>query len=150
MNKKKTILIGIIIVTIISFTDQLTKFLMFEKNIVIIPNFLDFTFTQNTNPLFGIGSNNIIMTIMVNVVILGLIIKFIKENELEISLLIPLFMIFAGGITNLVDRVIRGYVVEFIQIKLFDFPVFNFADICIIIGVILIGYKIIKSIIFER
>ncbi len=147
MNKKKTILIGSIIIAIILFIDQLTKFMILDKNIVI-SDFLEFTFTKNTNPSFGIGSNNIIMTIMVNVVILGLIIKFIKENELEISLLIPLFMVFAGGISNLGDRLIRGYVVEFV--KLFDFPIFNFADICIIIGVILIGYKIIKSIIFER
>ncbi len=149
MNKKKTILIGSIIITIILFIDQLTKFMLFDKNI-IISEFLEFTFTKNTDPSFGIGSNNIIMTIMVNVVILGLIIKFIKENELEISLLIPLFMVFAGGISNLADRLIRGYVVEFIKINFFDFPVFNFADICIAIGVILIGYKIIKSIIFER
>ena len=53
-------------------------------------------------------------------------------------------LILAGGFANLIDRIVRGYVIDYIDItKLFNYPVFNFADICIVIGVILVFIIII-------
>lgn len=57
-------------------------------------------------------------------------------------------MIICGGLSNLIDRLSRGYVVDYIDInQIFNYPVFNIADICVVIGVILlIGYIIVQTI----
>ena len=150
MNKKKSIIIGIIILVIIIFLDQITKMILIDKNINIIPGFLRFNYTENIGVAFNIGSNYIVMIMLVDIIILGLIIKFIKENELNLKILLSLFIILAGGISNLVDRLFRGYVVDFIDINLFNFPSFNLADISIVLGIIALVCVILKSIIVEE
>lgn len=147
MKNKKILLIilGIVIIAL----DQITKAILIEKNFIIIPNVLRFTYTENTGAAFGIGSNNLIMVIIVNIIILGIIIKFIKERQEQVNfkILIPLILILSGGISNLIDRIFRGYVVDFIDVNLFNFPHFNIADISITIGIILLIIVILKSII---
>lgn len=145
MNRKKTIIIDIFILLIILLIDQLTKSILINKNISIIPNFLELNYTQNTGVAFGVGNKNILIIIILNILVLGLIIKFIKKNELNNKILIPLFIVLAGGISNLVDRVFRGYVVDFININLFNFPNFNIADISIFIGILILIFVIIKK-----
>ena len=80
-NKKTTILLGILIIIL----DQITKILLVKKNITIIPRILNFTYTENIGLAFGIGANNILMIIIVNIVILGIIIKFLKERTAQIN-----------------------------------------------------------------
>lgn len=147
MKNKKILLIilGIVIIAL----DQITKAILIGKNFTIIPNILNFTYTENTGVAFGIGSNNLIMIIIVNIIILGIIIKFIKERQEQVNykILVPLILILSGGISNLIDRIFRGYVVDFIDINLFDFPHFNVADISITLGIILLIIVILKSII---
>ena len=126
------ILLGIIIV----FLDQITKYTLMGKNLTIIPNILNFTYTENTGVAFGIGANNIFLIIIVNIIVLGVIIDCIRKNQTDFKILIPLVLIFSGGVGNLIDRIFRGYVIDFIDINLFNFPNFNIADICITIGII--------------
>ena len=138
MKNKKTILIilGIMIIIL----DQLTKNFLMEKNVRIIPNVLNFTYTENTGAAFGMGSNNIWMIIIMNIIILGIIIKFIrdKQDKINLKVLVPVVLILSGGIGNLIDRIFRGYVVDFIDVNLFSFPNFNIADISVTIGIILL------------
>ena len=61
------------------------------------------------------------------------------------NILISLILIAAGGISNLIDRIFRGYVVDFIDVNFFNFPNFNVADISIIIGIGILLIVIIKS-----
>ena len=62
-----------------------------------------------------------------------------KKYNFEKNAKLGMTLIIAGGIGNLIDRVFRGYVVDYIDIsELFNYPVFNFADICIVVGVILV------------
>ena len=118
MKNKKTILIilGIMIIIL----DQLTKNFLMEKNVRIIPNVLNFTYTENTGAAFGMGSNNIWMIIIMNIIILGIIIKFIrdKQDKINLKVLVPVVLILSGGIGNLIDRIFRGYVVDFIDVNL--------------------------------
>lgn len=139
IKNKKTIIL-IIVGIIIIILDQITKFLIIEKNIIIIPNFLSLTYTENTGVAFNIGSNNLFFIILVNIIILGIIIKFIKEikEDINFKILISLVLILVGGIGNLIDRIFRGYVIDFIDVNLFNFPNFNVADISIAIGVFLL------------
>ncbi len=150
--KNKKIIILIIIGIIIILLDQISKFIIIEKNITIIPSFLSFTYTENTGAAFNIGSNNLLFIILVNIIILGIIIKFIKERKEDVNfkILISLVLILVGGIGNLIDRIFRGYVIDFIDVNLFDFPNFNIADISVTIGIILLFIMLIKSIIEEE
>lgn len=150
MKNKKALLIilGIFIILL----DQITKAILIGKNITIIPNILNFTYTENTGVAFGIGSSNLILIIIVNIVVLGIIIKFIKERKEQVnfSILISLILILSGGIGNLIDRIVRGYVIDFIDINVFNFPNFNIADISISIGIISLIFILCNSILKEK
>ena len=145
MSKRKAITIGIIILLLIILFDQATKIILINQNITIIPNFLSFNYTQNTGAAFNIGTNNIITIIIINVIIIGLIIKFIKDNDLHIGVLFSLFIVLAGGISNLIDRIFRGFVIDFIDVNILNFPNFNIADICIVLGIIFLIVITIKT-----
>ena len=77
------------------------------------------------------------MYVLTNLVILGVIFKFIRtQNEyVDMKMKVFLSFILAGGISNVIDRVFRGYVLEFIDFKeLINLPVFNIADLFILTG----------------
>ena len=135
--KLKHHIIGIIIVII----DQLSKFLVIDKNISIIPNFIEFNYTQNTGGAFGIGRINFILIISI-IIIIGIIVFLIKENT-KITNYIPFVLLLSGSIGNLIDRIFKGYVIDFIDINILDFPNFNIADISIVSGVIVLLYIIL-------
>ena len=150
MKNKKIFLIILGIVILVA--DQITKLLVIEKSFVIIPNILNFTYIKNTGLAFGIGTNNLILIIILNIIILGFIIKFLKErnNQVDFSIIIALILVLAGGISNLIDRIFRGYVIDFIDVNLLDFPCFNIADISITVGIMILIISIIKSSIIKE
>ena len=123
--------------------DQITKIIMINKQIVIIPNVLNFTYIQNTGGAFGIGYINLI-TILNFLVLVSLLI-FLLKNIDKIKYIIPYCLIISGGTSNLIDRIFRNYVIDFIDVNLFNFPTFNIADICIIIGLFLVVITVLKQ-----
>ena len=135
--KLKRYIIGIVIVII----DQLSKMLIINKKIPVIPNFLEFNYTQNTGGAFGIGRINFILIISI-IIIIGIIVFLIKENT-KITNYIPFVLLLSGSIGNLIDRIFKGYVIDFIDINILDFPNFNIADISIVSGVIVLLYIIL-------
>ena len=137
---KKHILIGLIIVIL----DQIIKNLMIKNTITIINNFLNLVYTQNIGAAFGIGSR--IFVTIASLVIFIIILLFIILDKNRKKRAIPYMLIISGTISNLIDRIYRGYVIDYIQINIFNFPVFNIADICIVIGVLIL----IKDIIFIK
>lgn len=93
------------------------------------------------------------MFVLVSVIIIILISKFTisKKDELPIHMLIGLSLIVAGGVGNLIDRIIRGFVVDFIDFsQLIRYPIFNIADIYIVIGCIVIGINMVINTINDR
>lgn len=135
--KLKHYIIGIVIVII----DQLSKMLIINKKIPVIPNFLEFNYTQNTGGAFGIGRINFILIISI-IIVIGIIVFLIKENT-KITNYIPFVLLLSGSIGNLIDRIFKGYVIDFIDINILDFPNFNIADISIVSGVIVLLYIIL-------
>lgn len=135
---KKEYIILLIIVIAIVIIDQISKIYISQINeIEIIPNILKFSMIQNTKPAYGIGSGSTIMYILTNLVILSVIFKFVttQNDYVDMKLKIFLTFIFAGGVSNVIDRIFRGYVVEFIDFnQLINFPIFNIADLFTIIG----------------
>ena len=137
--------------------DQLVKFSVikniYNSSITIINGALNLTYIENTGGAFGIGNNSTIMFIMVNIIIITLATKFIisKKNELSTNIMFGLGLILAGGIGNLIDRIFRGFVVDYIDISpLIKYPVFNFADICVVLGCIIIAVNLVINIIKQR
>ena len=73
----------------------------------------------------------------------GLVFVFLNRHSEERMMMYSLCMIIGGGLGNLADRIAKGYVVDFIDFRVF--PVFNFADICVTIGCVLLCFSILRK-----
>lgn len=129
--------------------DQILKFVLINKNQTLIPNLLNINYSQNTGIAFGALSSDIMLIMVITVVILGFILKLMVHyfNEKRYVYSTSLMLVFAGGFSNLLDRFLRGYVIDYLEIKVFNFPIFNFADILVTIGVLLLFILIIHDLI---
>ncbi len=144
-------------ITVVVVIDQVIKFIivdsLFNSSIRIIDGVLSFTYVENNGGAYGIGNDSTFMFIIVSLVIIILIIKFIlsKNNSIPIHILFNLGLIVAGGIGNLIDRIFRGFVIDYIDFNsIIKYPVFNLADICVVIGCLIIGINLIINLIKER
>ncbi|MBR2834038.1 MAG: signal peptidase II [Bacilli bacterium] len=133
------------------FIDQFVKFLILSilnvgEGIVVIKNFFSITLLHNTGAAFSILRSNTIFLILVSILAIFLIyLFFIKDKKLS-TINIWLYGILLGGILgNLGDRIFRGYVVDYLDFNIFNFPVFNLADVFIVISVILICISLLRS-----
>ena len=114
----------------------------------IIDGILNFTYIENTGGAYGIGSNNIKLIIIFNILIIASALGFIilKRCKLDRKIIIGLTLIIAGGMGNLTDRIFRGYVVDYIDINpLIKYPIFNLADIFIVLGSVILAIGVILS-----
>lgn len=126
--------------------DQISKILiikLLEPNevITIIKNLFYIIYTNNTGAAFSILLGKRIFLIVVAILIIGILLYYIKKNKVDGKLNIIAFSLIIGGsLGNLIDRIVRGYVVDFISIKLgsYNFPIFNIADTLIVVGVFLL------------
>lgn len=148
MNKRKFFILIIILICI----DQISKFLVvFNKDNLpktIIKNFLNITYCENRGIAFGLASGYVQLFSIITLVIIVAILIFVCINFKKINtfLSVGIGMLISGGVGNLIDRLIRLYVVDFIDFGEFiNFPVFNIADIFVVIGVIVIGISCLKN-----
>ena len=142
LAKRKVLKKIFIIVLILLLIDQITKFIFINKDIALIPGVLKFHTVQNRGGAFGIGQNSTFSFIVANIIVLGIIIKFInmQANQIDKKTGFALAMVLAGGFSNLIDRIFKGFVVDFIDVsELINFPNFNLADIFIVLGWILLA-----------
>lgn len=146
---KKFFYIGFISILII--LDQIFKYIVVNQKIVcenVINNILNFTYCENRGIAFGIGQGGakIFAIITILIIIVALIYVMLKFNKLKMLTLFGIALVISGGIGNLIDRLFRGYVIDYIDFnEIVDFPIFNFADICIVVGVIIIGISYLKN-----
>ena len=140
----------ILITSVCVFFDQIIKYLivsnftLYKKN-PIIEGFFNITYVQNRGAAWGILNNNIILLVVITVLALGLICSFIfKESNIKKLDIVLYGMLLGGIIGNFIDRIFRGYVIDFLDFIIFgyDFPVFNIADMLIVIsvGIMIITY----------
>ena len=102
-----------------------------------IPFVADFMYVRNTGAAFSVLSGNTILLAIISVIFLiaVAVYKIVKKpKHVMENLAVALF--FAGGLGNAIDRIQYQFVVDFIDIKWFDFPVFNIADIAVVGGAI--------------
>ena len=133
-----------VLIICVSF-DLFTKFLiqnyLFLNQSIKINQFFDIVYVQNYGVSFGLFSREIphwvLVLIALLVVILILYLMIISNKNLEKN---AYFLIIAGAIGNIIDRILNSYVVDFISLhyEMFYWPAFNFADIYITIGIIML------------
>ncbi len=138
-----------LLVVLLATLDQLTKLLAYEYlgigNSIIINKFLSLTFAHNYGAAFSfladsggwqryfLSSVSAIASIVISIWMLRTALK----HKLK---LLSLALILSGAIGNMIDRIVNGFVVDFVDFHYaeFNYPIFNFADIFISIGVVLL------------
>ncbi len=143
----------LVIAFICTLIDQVIKnvlisVLPFGSSISVIDGFFKITSLENTGAAFSILSSNTLLLILISIISLNLIYFFLIKDKKLSKFENILYGILIGGILgNLIDRVVHGYVIDYLDFNLFgyNFPVFNFADICIVISIILIVIFIFRS-----
>lgn len=135
-----------VITIVLVVLDQIFKLLVIKNidlysNVDIIHNFFYLTNIRNDGGAFNILSGSRIFFIILAIITIIMIIKFVLlDSNVSKFDSISYSLVLSGIIGNLIDRIFRSEVVDYIGFTLFnrDMPVFNFADMCIVIGAILI------------
>ena len=146
-NIKKYILIISIILSIF-ILDQIVKIFVInqENEITIFQGMLKLSYSENTESIMGITNGNIVSAIASDILILAILIRFLVRQIENMNLMpkISISFIIAGVISNFIDKIIRGKVIDFINISdlINKFPMFNIADIFIIIGFIIFAITV--------
>ena len=146
MNKR------IFIIAIIVFIiDQLSKLLassyLINNSINIFDNFFNLKYATNTGAAWSILSGHQIILSIISIALIIVIFMFKKNFKSNVRNDIAFSLLYGGICGNLIDRVIHGYVIDFLDFKIFsyDYPIFNIADIAIVLGIILIIIAIFKG-----
>lgn len=138
-----TVLAGVLLVA----ADQLTKrwavqVLQPVGSMDAVPGVFQYTFLPNGNDgaAWGMFSGKQTFLIAITVIMLGILLYMLIAKKVKGRLAFcSLVLIIAGGVGNLIDRISQHYVVDFIQLVFWkNFPIFNLADCCVCIGVILL------------
>ncbi len=141
----------IILTVILIIIDQISKYNILTKmnlgeSIEIINNFFYITSHRNRGAAWGILEDSRLFFIVVTSIFLILFLMYIYKNKNNYNKydIITYSLILGGSIGNFIDRIKSGEVVDFLDFNLFGypFPIFNFADIFICVGVFLLIIKI--------
>jgi signal peptidase II len=156
-------ILTLIIIALLIGADQITKAAalsaLTEADKAVWDGVFRFTYVENRGAAFGMLSEHRWVFMVISVAAVALIIAYIwKENPKTVSLRYGLALMAAGGAGNMIDRVARGYVVDFIELSfvkypcrtaagwhLATFPVFNVADICVTVGCALVIYHLVVN-----
>lgn len=139
---KKVALLSLIVLVF----DQILKFiirskLVLNETINVIANFFNITYVENDGAAWNILSGNKIFLILIALLVLFFIFYYFIFNKKLNKIEVIAYSLFIGGLLgNLWDRIFIGRVIDYLDFKIFgyNFPVFNLADICIVLGVLII------------
>ncbi len=140
-----------IILILLVAADQIIKYLTIVmlnpvSTKVLLKGVLSLTYVENRGAAFGMMQNSRWVFILLTVAIIAVIIAYrIKSGENSRLFVSAAVLLISGGIGNLIDRIFRGYVVDMIQVTFIDYPVFNFADCCVVIGAVLMCLYVLRK-----
>lgn len=157
-NKKRYIIFAIQMVSaaLLALADQLLKKLAVlhlkdSEDIVLIKNFLALSYRENTGAAFSSFEDHTVMLSVLTLLLLVAGVVYLFLGKLDGKMLnICAVLIIGGGTGNLIDRCVRGYVVDYIKILFINFPVFNFADMLVVVGCFTVLAILIYQIIQEE
>ena len=121
--------------------------LLLNGSIVLIPNFFSWQWVENTGAAWSIFENQRIFLILISLlclIFLSIIKNTVKESRWKF---LAVSFLYAGILGNLVDRIVFGYVKDYLSFTIFGyhFPVFNLADVFIVLGAILFIIAVLKE-----
>lgn len=146
---KKTCLISLIVI----FIDQLIKILVKNALVlnqvnVIISGFFNLTYVQNRGAAWSLFNGSRYFLILVACASIYLIYRFfIKDTKLNKFQMLVYGVLLGGIVGNLLDRILYGYVIDYLDFNIinYNFPIFNLADICIVVSVALIFVFVLRG-----
>ena len=132
--------------------DQLSKsiveiFIPLNESVTVLKDFFYLTVAHNTGRPWSIFSEHSYLFIIASILAIILLIKFMFGFKNNLRNNIAFASLFGGIFSNLADRVFLGYVRDFLDFKIFgyNYPIFNIADVAIVVGVILLVVAVIKG-----
>ena len=151
MKKKSNIILVVILVSVLLGIDLLLKYLVstYLTTVNIIDDFFSLTYVLNDGAAFSLFASRTYLLILIALICLFFIIYELKNNLDDRVLSIGYSLVLAGLLGNFLDRLIDGYIIDYLSFKIlgYNYPIFNFADILIVVGIIIV---IIKEILKER
>lgn len=147
-NKKLTIVVILIILLIV--LDQLSKYwisnnIKINDSFSIIDGIVSITNIKNYGAAWSIFQGQKIFLFFTSIIALFIFIYYLIKKINKLSYLISLTLAISGTIGNFIDRIRLGYVTDMIQLDFINFPIFNFADSCMVIGMLILVYAILKD-----
>lgn len=135
------------------FLDQIIKIIISNKmvlnqSIVLIKKFFSIILVHNTGAAFSILTGSRLLLIFIGLIAIFLLCVYIlKQKEIDDFDIYTYSLLLGGIVGNLIDRIVYGYVIDYLSFSFgnYNFPVFNFADICIVISVVLILFRMIRE-----
>ncbi len=149
-------LLPIFTVILVIAADQLTKYWAVLRlkpigEIKLIPEVFHLTYVENKGAAFGmLADKRWVFMILSTVMIVAMVVFVIKNRKTMTFTKFCLALIIGGGIGNMIDRIFNGFVVDFINVTLIDFYVFNIADSAVCIGCGLLIIHLICDTIRQR
>ena len=149
--KKSNVILVIILVSVLLGLDLSLKYLVssYLNTVNIIDNFFSLTYVLNDGAAFSLFASRTYLLILFAIICLFFIIYELKNNLDDRVLSIGYSLVLAGLLGNFIDRLIDGYIIDYLSFKIlgYSYPIFNLADILIVVGIVIV---IIKEILKER
>ena len=145
VSKDKRITIVAVISSLVILFDQLLKILVRNYNLdfIVVKNFLAISFIKNTGAGFGILQEYTSLLIFINIIAIIFIIWLIGYVKKSFLAEVSLALVLGGAVGNLADRIIFGYVTDFISFSFW--PAFNVADSAVSVGAVMVAYCLLFS-----
>ncbi|MEE1321946.1 MAG: signal peptidase II [Acutalibacteraceae bacterium] len=156
MKRTKTNIIILAVIVFLVSVDQVIKVLVDSYlkpvgEITVIPDIIRFRYLENDGAMMGfMDGKTSVMTILAIICFGGVVVLIFSgkiQNKVDLANFV---LISAGGLGNIIDRIFRGYVIDYIDVLFVDFYVFNFADCLITVGAFLLFFNQIYQIYKEH
>lgn len=143
-------MLTVFLICLFVFVDQFFKlasrvFIGEGKSVNILGSFLQMTYYKNTGAAFGSFADKTTVLTVISVIIIIILFVLLVTVRKNTTMRWALTLIIAGGIGNLIDRFVFGSVTDMFKLKFFG-PIFNFADVCVTIGCILLVIGILRNV----
>lgn len=153
LRKLVKYILPVITAGILIFIDQYTKYLVDAKIplygfIPVIEDVFELRYIRNSGTAWGLfaGMNMHIFFIIMTVILMaGMIYVYVRlsADRKYLPVNITLVILFSGAVGNMIDRIRLHYVIDFLYFKLINFPIFNVADIYVVVGMFILAYLVL-------
>ena len=145
---KKVILISLMVFGLDIVSKQLIIHLLnVDESIRIVKNFFSITYAKNTGVAFSLLDGKVSFIVIMTLFVVFFLFKYVINHVNSKLEIIAYSFVIGGALGNLFDRIIYGYVIDFLDFYIFgyNYPIFNLADSFIVIGIFLLLFKSIKE-----